>query len=171
MKISLIVAYGKQGQIGLNNKLLWHIPEDFAKFKKLTSNQTIIMGRKTFESLPKILPNRKHIVITSKDLKINHNDVLIVSSIEEALEKCKNEKNVWIIGGAQIYNYCIENDLIDEYYLSEIDYNGNADTFINIDKINFNNFELVEEEFYLPYENSKGEKVPGWCFRKFIRKT
>ena len=170
MKVSLIVAYGKSGQIGLDNKLLWHIPEDFSKFKKLTSGCTIIMGRKTFESLPGVLPNRRHIVVTSKDLEIDDNAVSTVLTIEEALENCKDEENVWIIGGAQIYNYCIEHDLVDEYCLSEVDYDGDADTYINVDKIDFSEFKIVEDKVFFSYKNLKGETVPTWHFRRFVRK-
>jgi dihydrofolate reductase len=170
MKISLIVAHGKNGQIGLDNKLLWHIPEDFAKFKKLTSGHTIIMGRNTFESLPGVLPNRHHIVITSKEIDINEgDDVSTASSVEEALENCAGQDNVWVIGGAQIYNYCIEKDLIDDYCLSEVDYDGEADTFINIDKINYENFNISEEEVFFSYKNLRGKTVPGWYFRKYTR--
>lgn len=168
MKVGLIVAHGKNGQIGLDNKLLWHIPEDFAKFKKITSGHTIIMGRNTFESLPGMLPNRHHIVITSRYLKPKDNLESAIS-LEDALAHCDDDI-VWIIGGAKVYNECIEKDLIDEYCLSEVDYDGDADTFINVDKINYDNFNTTEEEVFFSYKNINGNKVPGWHFRRFSRK-
>ena len=163
MKVNLITACGKNGEIGLNNKLLWHIPEDFKKFKELTSHSIIIMGRNTFESLPGILPNRFHIVVTSKDLEENEN-VIKCESIEKAIEIAKNlSRNIWIIGGAQIYNYCLENDLIDNVYLSEVDYEGPADTYINKDLIN-KKFKSIFKENY-----NKINKTLAWSFNIYER--
>ena len=163
MKVNLISACGKNGEIGLNNKLLWHIPEDFKKFKELTYNSIIIMGRNTFESLPGILPNRFHIVVTSKDLEENEN-VIKCESIEKAIEIAKNlSRNIWIIGGAQIYNYCLENDLIDNVYLSEVDYEGPADTYINKDIIN-KKFKSIFKENY-----NKINKTLAWSFNIYER--
>lgn len=168
MKINLIVAHGKNGQIGLNNKLLWHIPEDFKKFKELTSGHTIIMGRNTFESLPGMLPNRHHVVITTNYLGLQDNLESAIS-LEDALHYADTNE-VWIIGGARVYNEAIEKDLIDEYYLSEVDYDGEADTFINVNKINYDNFEIAEEEFHESYTNEKDKLIPAWTFRRWIRK-
>ena len=163
MKVNLISACGKNGEIGLNNKLLWHIPEDFKKFKELTSHSIIIMGRNTFESLPGILPNRFHIVVTSKDLEENEN-VIKCESIEKAIEIAKkSSKGIWIIGGAQIYNYCLENDLIDNVYLSEVDYEGPADTYINKDIIN-KKFKSIFKENY-----NKINKTLAWSFNIYER--
>lgn len=171
MKIKLIVAYGKNGQIGLDNKLLWHIPEDFKKFKELTSGHTIIMGRNTFESLPNILPNRHHIVITSKILPLQDN-LQYATSLEHAIKlaESNNVDNVWIIGGAQIYNKAIQEDIVDEYYLSQVNYDGPADTFINVDKINYDNFEVTEEEVHESYTTEKGKVIPAWTFKRYSRK-
>lgn len=163
MKVNLISACGKNGEIGLNNKLLWHIPEDFKKFKELTYNSIIIMGRNTFESLPGILSNRIHIVVTSKDLEENEN-VIKSESIEKAIEIAKNlSKGIWIIGGAQIYNYCLENDLIDNVYLSEVDYEGPADTYINKELIN-KKFKSIFKENY-----DKINKTLAWSFNIYER--
>ena len=162
MKINLIVACGNDGQIGLNNKLLWHIPEDFKNFKKLTSNHVIIMGRNTFESLPGMLPDRIHIVISSKDLERKEN-LYVVKSLEEAIEKAKEflyfkEEQVWIIGGGKVYQECLEKKLIDRIYLSLVDYNGPADTYINLYYLN--NFNLIFSEKY-----NETEKTPKWEFK------
>jgi len=168
MITALIVAHGKNGQIGLNNKMLWHISEDFKKFKALTSGHTIIMGRKTFESLPGVLPNRKHIVITSNEINIKtDDDVITTSSVEEALKCCSDEERVFIIGGATVYNHCIENHLIDEFYLSEVDYDGDADTFIT--NIDLSSFELISTEHYDAYKTNKDVIIPEWTFKYYKR--
>ena len=166
MKINLIVACGNDGQIGLNNKLLWHIPEDFKNFKKLTSNHVIIMGRNTFESLPGMLPDRIHIVISSKDLERKEN-LYVVKSLEEAIEKAKEflyfkEEQVWVIGGGKVYQECLEKKLIDRIYLSLVDYNGPADTYINLYYLN--NFNLIFSEKY-----NETEKTPKWEFKIYNR--
>ena len=168
MKIKLIVAYGKNNQIGLNNKLLWHIPEDFKKFKELTSGHTIIMGRNTFESLPNILPNRHHIVITSKNLPLQDN-LQYATSLEHAIKlaESNNVDNVWIIGGAQIYNKAIQEDIVDEYYLSQVNYDGPADTFLN--HIDTTNYILSEQEEFVEYITDKGKIIPSWSFKVYKR--
>ena len=162
MMINLIVACGYDGQIGKNNKLLWHIPEDFKSFKRLTSNHVIIMGRNTFESLPGMLPNRIHIVISSKELEQKEN-LFVVKSLEEAIEKAKDishhkEEQVWVIGGGKVYQECLEKNIIDRIYLSLVDYNGPADTYINL--FYLNNFNLIFSEKY-----SKTEETPKWEFK------
>lgn len=158
-KISIIAAIGKNRELGKNNKLLWHIPEDFKRFKTLTSGHPIIMGRKTWESLPiKPLPNRYNIVIT-RDLGFKINDLgdgeqfAIASSMKEALEESikyyvssskynqedkihdtkymihATEHEVFIIGGGQIYRQALEKGLVDKLYLTIVDANFDADTF------------------------------------------
>lgn len=165
MKVSMIVACGKNGQIGLDNKLLWHIPEDFKMFKKLTSGHTIIMGRNTFESLPGILPKRQHLVITSKCM-ISDNPLLeFTSSLEDALELVKDQDEVWIIGGAQVYNEALEKNLIDRLCISEVDYDGKADVYLK--KINLNKFELINEIIFEKTFSEKGELIPSWTFKEY----
>ena len=103
-EICMIAAAAENNAIGKDNDLLWHLPLDFKHFKTLTSGHTIIMGRKTFESFPKPLPNRKHLVITrNKDYQIDHPDCAVHFSLEAALEACKTETKVFIIGGGEIY--------------------------------------------------------------------
>ena len=110
--LSVVVAKASNDVIGGDNKLLWHISEDLKRFKEITSNHTIIMGRKTFESLPKILPNRHHIVITrDKSFKIASEEVTIVNDISDIISKFKDtEEEVFVIGGGEIYKalmpYC-----------------------------------------------------------------
>lgn len=130
--ISLIVAISKNGAIGRNNELLFHIKEDLNFFKKTTMSKTIIMGRKTFESLPSVLPGRKHVVIT-RDLnyEVKHNQVEVVNSIDSILEKYKDSKEeVFIIGGGQIYAQALRSGLVDMLYVTIVDeFVDDADTF------------------------------------------
>ncbi len=127
-RISIIVAIAKLNAIGQNNDLLAYIPNDLKRFKALTTSYTIIMGRKTFDSLPNgALPNRRNIVISrNTDLKIE--DVEVVSSPEAALALCENETEVFIIGGATIYEALLPK--ANKLYLTLIDqFFNEADTF------------------------------------------
>ena len=117
--ISIIVAKAQNNIIGGNNKLLWHIPEDLKRFKEITSGHTIIMGRKTFESLPKgALPNRRNVVLsTQKDLICPGTEVF--PSLEEALSSCQPDEHVYIIGGASVYRQALP--FADTLCLTEVD--------------------------------------------------
>ena len=136
VKISIIAAIGKNRELGKDNKLLWNIPEDFKRFKELTSGHIVIMGRKTYESLPekfKPLPNRINIVVTrnnqftilARSYKDSNSQVLICNSLEAAIQKAKSYKlqvtsfEVFIIGGASIYEQGIK--YADKLYLTLID--------------------------------------------------
>jgi len=123
--ISIIAAIGKNHELGKDNRLLWHIPEDLKRFKNLTLNQIVVMGRKTFESLPiKPLPKRINVVIT-KDKNFFYNQVLVYNDFSQAIkdlkEKVKNNiffknKKIFIIGGESVYKQAI--DIVDELYLT-----------------------------------------------------
>ena len=103
MKISIIAAISENNVIGKDNQLIWHLSEDLKRFKKLTLHHSIIMGRKTYDSLSiKPLPKRKNIII-SKNTNLNYDDAIVVNSIKDALELCKGEKEIFIGGGATIY--------------------------------------------------------------------
>ena len=118
MKVSAIVCIGYNGSIGNKGQLLYHIPEDMKRFRKTTVGHTVIMGRKTFESLPDgPLSNRRNIVI-SKTLK-NSAGIEVFSSLEAALDACKDESEVFIIGGAQIYKECV--DIVNRLYITMVD--------------------------------------------------
>lgn len=117
-KISIIVAMSKNNVIGANNALPWHISEDLKRFKSLTMGKPIIMGRKTFDSIGRPLPGRKNIVITrNTDLKINGVDV--VSSVDNAFSLIKDEEQVFVIGGEEIYRIFL--DHATHLYVTEID--------------------------------------------------
>lgn len=118
--INLIVAADPDMNIGKNNGLPWKIKEDLKLFKELTTNNIVIMGRNTYESIGKPLPNRINIVITSK--KINDN-LYTFQSVEEAIKYCKKidlNKKIFIIGGKKIYQYCLENNIVDQIFISKI---------------------------------------------------
>ena len=127
--ISIIAAVAKNNIIGGDNKLLWHIPEDLKHFKDITSNHTIIMGRKTFQSLPNVLPKRHHIVLTKdKNYIIDSDSVTIVHNLKEIVDKYKTSKEeVFVIGGGEIYSaflpYC------KNLYLTKINKNFVGDTY------------------------------------------
>lgn len=128
MIISIIVAINEVNAIGFQNALLYHMPSDLKRFKELTTGHTIIMGRKTFESLPKgALPNRRNVVI-SRNASAEYKNTECFTSLEKALENCKNEEEVFIIGGASIYNEAM--NLADRLYITLIhDSQQEADTF------------------------------------------
>jgi dihydrofolate reductase len=138
MKVILIAAIGKNNEIGLNNKLLWRSPSDLSSFKTITEGYPIIMGRKTFESLPGILPNRTHIIVTNKDktLSVFNSADSVKSSILEAIKEASDfgSEKVFIIGGASIYKQALEQDLVDELIITHVDWSGYADTYIHFDK-------------------------------------
>ena len=130
--ISIIAAVGKNRELGKDNKLLWYIPEDFKRFKELTSGHVVIMGRKTYESLPenfRPLPNRINVVIT-RDFNYKIEGVIVYHSLEEAIKnlESKFKDEVFIIGGASIYGQGIK--YADKLYLTLVDKAyPNADAF------------------------------------------
>src|ERR1700744_5562864 len=114
MTVSIVVAISENHVIGKDNKLLWHLPADLKHFKEITSGHTVIMGRKTYESVGKPLPNRRNIIVTRQDITIAGCEV--VNSIEAAIELCKTQNEVFIIGGAEIYKQAMH--LTDRIYLT-----------------------------------------------------
>ena len=103
--LSIVVAKAKNNIIGKENKLIWNLPADLKHFKELTTGHTIIMGRKTFESLGRVLPERKHIVFSQNpDFKVKDENVQVVHSMLEIQEYIENEEENFVIGGAMIYN-------------------------------------------------------------------
>ena len=127
MEINIIAAVAKNRAIGLNNKLLYWLPNDLKRFKQLTSGHTILMGRKTYESLPKgALPNRRNVVVSRSVEKIEGCDCY--SSINEAIDSCDSSEQIFVIGGGSIYEQTLP--LADNLYLTEVDDTPkDADTF------------------------------------------
>src|SRR6187401_2586841 len=106
MRISIIVAFDENRLIGKDNALPWHLPADLKFFKSITMGHHMIMGRKTFESIGKPLPGRTSVIITRQQ-NLEFEGCIVVNSLEEALEKCKSEDEVFIIGGAEIFKYSL----------------------------------------------------------------
>ncbi len=113
----IIAAIGKNNELGKNNNLIWHLPNDLKFFKEKTMNHPILMGRNTFESLPKLLPNRKHIVLSRG--KNFPDEVKVYSSIEEFLNSYEENEDIFIIGGAQVYRQMMP--YANSMYLTHID--------------------------------------------------
>ena len=122
--ISVIVAVAENGTIGDNNTLLWHITEDMKRFRQLTTGHPVVMGRKTYDSLGRPLPNRRNVVISRQDLAIEGCEV--VHSLEEALALFQAEEEVFIIGGAQIYAEAMP--VADRFYLTVVEHPYEGDT-------------------------------------------
>ena len=116
-KITLIVAMNKERVIGTNNQLPWHIPEDLAYFKQITLGKPIIMGRKTFESIGRVLPGRKNIVISNKGYQ--HEGVVCYSSLQEALDDNTTYEEICIIGGGQIFAEAVK--FADTIHITEVE--------------------------------------------------
>ena len=164
MKLSIIVAHGNNYEIGWNNNLLWRIPADLQNFKNLTSGHHILMGRKTFESIGRPLPNRVSLVVSKAGVALPDNpNVHSFQDIDSAIKyaESKFEPELFVIGGAQIYNQLM--DKADILYLSEVDYDGEADAFIN--PIKYDDFQLVEEDNHLA-----DGAIPAWRFKKLVRR-
>jgi dihydrofolate reductase len=129
MKKAIIVAMAKNNVIGRNNALPWNIPADLKRFKKITTGDPVIMGRKTFESIGKSLPNRENLIITSQPDKIIDPNVKAFSSIEEAVGYCEERQypQLFFIGGASLYEKVI--DSVDQIYLTSIDAEVDGDVY------------------------------------------
>ena len=127
-ELTIIVAAGENNAIGKDNDLIWHLSDDLKRFKKLTNGHHIIMGRKTFESFPKPLPNRTHIVITRQTDYKAPEGVIIVNSLTDAIDASKNDSNPFVIGGGEIYKQALP--LIDKIEITRVHSSfDDADTF------------------------------------------
>lgn len=127
--LSIIVATASNNAIGKDNNLLWHISEDLKRFKEITSGHKILMGRKTFESLPGILPNRPHIVLTrDTSFKVDSDKVTVIHNLDEVINNYKDsDEEVFIIGGGEIYNLLIP--YVKKLYLTKVKKEFDADTY------------------------------------------
>ena len=162
MTLTLIAAAAENNALGKDNHMIWHLPDDFKRFKQLTSRHHIIMGRKTFESLPGMLPNRTHVIITrQKDFKAD--GCIIVNSLEEAIEACKGDEEAFVIGGGEIYKQSIEK--ADKIELTRV-YGTSPDADAFFPEIDPAKWKLVEEVFH-----PKDEKhAYDMAFMTYIRK-
>jgi len=159
MKIAAIVATDINNAIGKDNKLLWNLPADLKFFKTTTMGYQILMGRKTYESIGRILPGRKNIIITrNKDLEVPGAEVY--SSIEEALENCNDEK-IFVIGGAEIFKLTMP--YTDTIFRTLVKASFDADIFI--EPIDEKKFTLTWEECHTADEKNMFD----YCFQKWER--
>jgi dihydrofolate reductase len=156
--LSIIVAVSKNGVIGVNNTLPWHLPEDLKRFKSLTMGHHIIMGRKTFDSLGRLLPGRTSVVVTrNKHYQVE--GAVIATSLEEAIKCCKEDDEAFLIGGAQMYQVGI--DYADKLYITEVDINVEGDAFMP--EIDLSKWALIEER---PHVSSNGLSYKDLTYRR-----
>ena len=127
MRISIIVAAAENNVIGGNNRLLWRLPNDMKWFKAITTGHTVIMGRKTYDSMGRALPNRRNIII-SRDTTLRIEGVEVANSLEDALRRAADEDEVFIIGGGEIYKQAW--DKADKLYLTRVHTEQEGDTYI-----------------------------------------
>ncbi len=141
--LSIIVAKSKNNVIGKYNKLIWNIPDDLKRFKNLTTGHTIIMGRKTFESLGRVLPNRFHIIFsTDKNYRIDSENVKIINDINELDNYIIDEKEHFVIGGAMIYKLLISK--CNKLYITQIEKEFEGDAFFP--EIDLNEWKVEKEQ-------------------------
>lgn len=147
--ISIIVAVSEDGGIGKNNELLWHISEDLKRFKRLTTGHTIIMGKKTWDSLPrKPLPGRKNVVLT--DIPGEYfNSSVTAYSIEDALSKCEKNEEIFVIGGGSVYKQFMT--IADRLYITHVHKKAEADIYFPV--IDPGVWQVTEKEEFIDTEN------------------
>ena len=161
--IIMIAAIAENNALGKDNQLLWHLPDDFKRFKRLTSGHHIIMGRKTFESFPKPLPERTHIIITrDKNYTVNSEQCIVVNTMEEAIEAVPKNQDVYIIGGGEIYQLGMPYaDMLD---ITKVHAVFEADAFFP--EINPNEWKPAESAFHPKDEKHDLE----FTYETFVRK-
>ena len=159
--ITIIAAVASNNALGKDNQLIWHLPADLKRFKKVTLEHHIIMGRKTFESLGKPLPKRTTIIIT-RDKHYKQEGCIVVNSLKQAIEASKADENPYILGGAEIYKQAIE--IADKLDLTLVDQSFEADVFFP--EINMNIWEETSREDFVSDEKNKY----NYSFVTYLRK-
>lgn len=161
--LSIIVAKASNNVIGKNNSLIWHLPEDLKRFKALTTGHTIIMGRKTFESLGRVLPNRKHVILCNDmEMDIKDENIEILEDISMLDKYINSEEENFIIGGATIYRLLMP--YANKMYITEIDQEFEGD--VSFPEINKEEWDIVEME-----KGLKDEKNPyDYNYVTYVRK-
>ncbi len=162
MTLTLIAAAAENNALGKDNQMIWHLPDDFKRFKQLTTGHYIIMGRKTFESFPKPLPNRTHVIITRQEDYIA-DGCIVVNSLDAAIAACPQDEEVFVIGGGEIYKQSI--DRADKVELTRVrGISPEADAF-------FPDIELVKWDLKQEVFHPKDEKhAYDIVFQTFKRK-
>ena len=159
--ITIIAATGENNELGKDNGLVWHLPDDFKRFKRLTTGHHIIMGRKTFESFPKPLPNRIHIVIT-RNKRYRPEGAIVAYSMKKALQLAKEDNQPFIIGGGEIYKLGMK--VADKIELTRIHKAFEADTFFP--EIPTEEWKLISEEHHKKDEHHKFT----FTYQTFVKK-
>ena len=161
--LSIIVAVAKNNVIGKDNKLIWHLPEDLKRFKRLTTGHNIIMGRKTFESLGRVLPNRKHIVLCNDaELNINDEKVKIIDDVNKLEEYINSDEENFVIGGASIYKLLLPKT--EKLYITKINQEFEGDVYFP--EIKDNEWKIIERE-----KGLKDDKNPyDYEYVTYVRK-
>ncbi len=159
--VIMIAAVAENNALGKNNNLLWHLPNDFKRFKEITSGHHIIMGRKTFESFPKPLPNRTHVIITRQN-DFEYEGCIVVQNIEKALSVCPINENLYIIGGGEIYQQAIS--FADQLDITRVHHSFDADVYFP--EIDPEIWELTSERFHPKDERH----LFDYTFQTFVRK-
>lgn len=153
----IIVAIARNGVIGRNGQLPWHLPSDLKHFKKTTMNYPIIMGRKTFESIGRPLPGRDNIVL-SRDPSLSLPGCIVVHSIQDALDTCKDEEKVFIIGGADIFNISLP--FTDTIIVTALEREVDGDIYFHeIDPALFKQTECARYDIEEPYSIIRYERI------------
>jgi dihydrofolate reductase len=142
--LTLIAAASENNALGKDNDLVWHLPDDFKRFKSLTSGHYIVMGRKTFESFPRPLPNRTHVIITRQKDYFVPEGCIVANSLNNAIELCPENEEIFIIGGGQIYKQSIE--IADKIELTRVHTTVEADAFFP--EIDESIWEVIQSEYH-----------------------
>ena len=158
-QLSIIVAVAHDGVIGVNNTLPWHLPEDLKRFKALTMGHHIIMGRKTYDSLGRLLPGRTTVIVTrNENYKVE--GALVANSLEAAIGLCENDDEVFLIGGAELYQAGLQ--LAHKLYITEIELDVAGDAFFP--KLDSTEWQETEREAHT------SEKGLNFSYATYIRK-
>jgi dihydrofolate reductase len=157
MKVSLIVATDLEKGIGKNNDLMWNLPADMQFFKSTTAGEVVVMGRKNYDSIPekyRPLPNRLNVILT-RNTEFKAENCLVFHKLKDCLDYFKNEtdRKIFIIGGGQIYKEALDQNVVDEMFITTVNHTFDADTFFpDFDQNSWNSEELISK--------SKDEKNP-----------
>lgn len=149
--ITIIAAIGNNNELGKGNDLIWHLPADLQRFKKRTTGHAIIMGRNTFESIGKPLPNRRSIIIT-RNTSYQKEGCEIVHSLEDAIKLIEPQDDAFIIGGAQIYKEAMEKNVVDQLDITKVHQDFEADVFFPT--IDSKTWKEVSREDFSPDEKN-----------------
>ncbi len=158
-QLSIIVAYAKDRVIGVNNTLPWHLPEDLKRFKALTMGHHIIMGRKTYDSLGRLLPGRTTVIVTrNPDFQVE--GAVVVDSLEAAINACDGDDEAFLVGGAELYQAGL--GLADKLYITEIDASFKGDAHFPL--IDPSNWQEVSRE------SQRSEKGLQFHYVEYLRR-